>query len=64
MSVGKIFETLNSTPPDHYFWKNHWQFTRPVFTQNSRQGTDSAEFEAYYKKLPADLKRYISRFCV
>lgn len=43
MSVDKrlVFARLLATPPGHHFWGNKWMFTRPVFTQESRESADA-----------------------
>jgi hypothetical protein len=43
------FNKLLNMPASDPFWRNDLMFTRDVFTNNSRQGNDQPEFEAYLK---------------
>jgi hypothetical protein len=57
----EVFRRLADLPANHEFWKNTWNFTRPVFTNESRQMTDPAAFWTWAEDLPAALQRYIDK---
>lgn len=53
------FNKLNALPPDDPYWSNRWMFTRPVFTNESRQGLDAEKFWAWVDTQPTPLRNYI-----
>lgn len=55
----EVFRRLTELPANHDFWKNAWMFTRPVFTNESRQMQDPAAFWRWVNKMPVTLQRYI-----
>lgn len=63
MKVEKMFSILDGCPANHPIWKNDWQFTRPVFMNESRQGTMLAEFKKYTRIMPEGLYPYLVQKC-
>jgi len=57
--LGDAFKNLSSLPPEHEYWKNKWMFTRPVFLNESRQGSDQKKFWLWVVTLPSGLMKYI-----
>ena len=40
----EVFERLLALPPDSPYWKNRWMFTKPVFLNESTQGSNKERF--------------------
>ena len=55
-----ILPMLLALPPEHAYWRNKWMFTRPVVSQESRQGTDPGAFQSWVNTLPHELQVYIN----
>ena len=56
-----IFSVLLELSPSDEFWRNTWMFTKSVFMNESRQGSDATQFLAAFENYPLPLRRYITR---
>ena len=59
--LGAAFKRLLELPAGHDYWKNKWMFTKPVFMNESKQGTDQKKFWLWAIDLKAPVMRYIIR---
>ena len=59
--LGAAFKRLLELPAGHDYWKNKWMFTKPVFMNESKQGTDQKKFWIWAIDLKAPVMRYIIR---
>jgi hypothetical protein len=57
--LGDAFQRLLALPAGHDFWKNKWMFTKPVFMNESTQGTDQKKFWIWAIDLKAPVMRHI-----
>lgn len=64
MKVEKMFDILNGCEADHTIWRNDWRFARPVFMNESRQGTRVSEFKKYTRVMPDGLYDYLVKKCL